>query len=399
MLENRNQLEIEQKLKREMEREGLDALILTEPETILYASGFASHFLYGSRRIGTTLAVVRKEGPVILILNEIEKQTAENQCKDIKMETYPVWIYIDGLEDDGLEKPSQPDMMIPVKMALDFITERTNKAKIGVQSPSIPHDIWDFLSDCTGVGSLCNCEKVLNRARAIKTDWEIGLLRRTAKITESAMLETAYRIVPGMSEKEILSIYRNAAFSQDLDVIGAYTVSGIGTEYSIVQIPRNISVKENDIIRLDGGANICGYQADIARTFVVGKPEDKAVRIFEALYRAFDAGRSMIGPGVPFEPVFHAMQDTVRKSGFEKYTRGHCGHSVGCNIFVEERPFVAPGEEQEFTVFMPGMVMSIEVPFYSAAYGAFNIEDTVLITERGCEWFTTVNDSLFWPKL
>ena len=81
-----------------------------------------------------------------------------------------------------------------------------------------------------------------------------------------------------MSEKEILSIYRNALFSQDLDVIGAYTVSGIGTEYSIVQIPRNISVKENDIIRLDGGANICGYQADIARTFVVGKPEDKAVR-------------------------------------------------------------------------------------------------------------------------
>ena len=107
----------------------------------------------------------------------------------------------------------------------------------------------------------------------------------------------------------------------------------------------------------------------------------------------------MIGPGVPFEPVFHAMQDTVRKSGFEKYTRGHCGHSVGCNIFVEERPFVAPGKEQEFTVFMPGMVMSIEVPFYSAAYGAFNIEDTVLITESGCEWFTTVNDSLFWPKL
>ena len=51
MLENRNQLEIEQKLKREMEREGLDALILTEPETILYASGFASHFLYDSRRI------------------------------------------------------------------------------------------------------------------------------------------------------------------------------------------------------------------------------------------------------------------------------------------------------------------------------------------------------------
>lgn len=397
MLKDRNQIEIQEKLQKEMGEEGLDAMIITEPEAILYCSGFASHFLYDSRKTGTTLAVVKKEGPVLLILNEIEKQTAQNQCKDIQMETYPVWIYIDGMEDDGAEKPEQPDLMVPFQMALEFISGGRGVKKIGIQSSSMPHDFWDYLRLNIGMENLTDCESVLIRARAIKTEWEIGLLRRTTKVTENAMGQTAGRIVPGTSELEILSIYREAAFAQDEEVIQAYTVSGIGPHYSIVQIPRDIRVKENDIVRLDGGANINGYQADIARTFVVGKPEERAVRIFDTLYQAFDKGRSMIGPGVPFAPVFCAMQETVRKAGFEKYTRGHFGHAVGCNIFVEERPFVAAGANSGFTEFLPGMVMSIEVPFYSAVYGAFNIEDTVLITESGCEWFSTVNDTLFWP--
>ncbi len=347
--------------------------------------------------MGTTLAVIKQEGPVYLILNEIEKQTAQNQCKDIQMETYPVWIYIDGLENSEQEKPEQPDLMVPVKMAMDLIQCGGKNTRVGIQSSSVSRDVWACLSAGLGAENIFDCESVLIRARAIKTQWEIDIIRRTTKVTEKAMEETARRIKPGTSELDILSIYRNAAYAQDEEVIQAYTVSGIGSHYSIVQIPRDIRVQQNDIIRLDGGVNINGYQADIARTFVVGKPSAKAERIFDALYRAFDKGRSMIGPGVPFAPVFQAMQNTVREAGFEKYNRGHFGHAVGCNIFVEERPFVASGNNSGFSGFMPGMVMSIEVPFYSAQYGAFNIEDTVLITEQGCEWFSTVNDSLFWP--
>ncbi len=397
MLKDRNQLEIQEKLQKEMMEKGIDAMIITEPEAILYSSGFASHFLYDSRKIGTTLAVVMKEGPVTLILNEIEKQTAQNQCKDIRLETYPVWIYIDGIDDNDLEKPEQPDLMVPFRIALDIIG--AGEKNIGVQSSSMPHDIWDFLKETIGVAHLFDCESVLIRSRAIKTRWEADLIRRTTKVTENAMRITADKIVPGMSELEILSVYRDAAFVQDEEVIQAYTVSGIGPYYSIVQIPRDIYVEENQIIRLDGGANINGYQADIARTFVVGRPEEKAIHIFEALYQAFDAGKKMIGPGIPFAPVFQVMQETVRKAGFERYKRGHFGHAVGCNIFVEERPFVAVGPNSGYTGFLPGMVMSIEVPFYSNVYGAFNIEDTVLITEHGCEWFSTVNDSLFWPTI
>ena len=117
-------------------------------------------------------------------------------------------------------------------------------------------------------GEACiTAKKYLTERGAIKTDWEIGLHCAVQLRLLKLQCWKPHTVLFPMSEKEILSIYRNAASSsQDLDVIGAYTVSGIGAEYSIVQIPRNISVKENDILRLDGGANICGYQADIART-------------------------------------------------------------------------------------------------------------------------------------
>lgn len=393
MLKERNQLQIQNKLQLEMEKANLDAMIITHPESIFYCTGFASHFLYDSQRIGTTLALIPRQGTCTLILNEIEAQTATNQCRDVKLETYPVWIYIDGIEGNDSPKPSQPDINKPFAIATEIILSQFGpNARIGMQTESIPHGIWDYLT--TRANQIVDCAKVLADARAIKTQWEIDLLRRTARLTEKAMLKTAKAIVPGMSEMEILATYRSAVFAGDPDALAGYVVSAIGKNYSIVQLPRDIRVEENDVIRLDGGANLWGYQADIARTFVIGQPNDHVTRIFNALYTAFDKVRSMIGPGVAFRDAFEAGQSTVRSMGFPRYSRGHVGHSVGCNIFVEERPFIAA----EDGVFLPGMVMSVEVPFYSAQYGGFNIEDTVLITDQGCEWFTHVNDSLLWPR-
>ena len=58
MLE-RNQLEIQQKLQAQMEKDGLDAMIITQPEAVFYCTGFASQFLYISNRIGMALQLCR----------------------------------------------------------------------------------------------------------------------------------------------------------------------------------------------------------------------------------------------------------------------------------------------------------------------------------------------------
>ena len=72
--------------------------------------------------------------------------------------------------------------------------------------------------------------------------------------------------------------------------------------------------------------------------------------------------------------------------------RGHQGHSIGCSLFSEEYPFIAPGEDRGFE---ENMVMNIELPYYSSKNQTYNIEDTFLVTKTGIELFTKASPSLY----
>ena len=74
MLE-RNQLEIQQKLQAQMEKDGLSAMIVTTPEAVFYCTGFASQFLYISNRIGMAMAVVPKTGKVTLLVSACSRRS------------------------------------------------------------------------------------------------------------------------------------------------------------------------------------------------------------------------------------------------------------------------------------------------------------------------------------
>ena len=138
MLE-RNQLEIQQKLQAQMEKDGLDAMIITQPEAVFYCTGFASQFLYISNRIGMALAVVPKHGTITLLVSGFEKLAAE-QAVDwahVTVADYPVWIYIRDL-DDGREKEDQQDLNQSFLLAVEAVGDIREDVRIGVEFDSIP---------------------------------------------------------------------------------------------------------------------------------------------------------------------------------------------------------------------------------------------------------------------
>ena len=65
----RNQKEIQEKLQEEMEKRGIDVMLITTPEAVFYCTGFASQFLYISGRIGMAMAVVPAKGEISLIVS------------------------------------------------------------------------------------------------------------------------------------------------------------------------------------------------------------------------------------------------------------------------------------------------------------------------------------------
>ena len=393
MLELRDQIAIQNRLQSCMADAGLDAMILTAPEAIFYATGFASQFLYQSNQIGLTIAVVPKSGKLTLICNEFERQSAVSSCKDIDIVSYPVWIYIEDYDDGSQDaKPAQPDLNRTFRMAAELIRDTCGaNPKVGVEIEKIPYTKGLYLKETFG-DSLVDATKTLIESRVIKTPWEINVLRRGAQISEIAMEKTIREIVPGMTEADVMSLFKMNCQMQSPDVMDILQAHTLADDFAPAIIPRHHRLKVGDIIRLDGGPIYCGYGSDLARTYALGHSTDKhREEIYASLWKGNRVAKSMLGPGVRMCDVFNAVQATI-KADIPGYKRGHHGHSIGCNRFTEEYPMIAGTETRTFE---PGMVFCLEMPYYSSKNHTYNIEDTFLITEDGCEFFTNANDSLY----
>lgn len=395
LLAMRDQSEIQAKIQNEMQVEGIGALILTRPESIFYATGYASQFLYAMQQAGIAYAVVPNNGQCKLVVSNFEKQTAELQCSNVVIDQYDSWVFVDDGTDDVMqEKTTDFSGNQSFSIVEKFISDIGSKIKIGIEASSLNYQMTEMFNQAFGRENLVDCASLINKACSIKTDWEIEMLRESAQITEKAMALTAKELKPGMTEFDVKALYRKNVDAVNKNTIDITVVISIGANYSPAYIPRDYILEEGDIIRLDGGVNYYGYRSDIARTFVLGgKPSIAQKEKFDALLAGYRKGLSMIKPGVEFSKVFNAVQKTIREAGIANYVRGHVGHSISVAIGVEEAPYIAAAQEG---VFEKGMVLCFECPYYSTT-GGYNIEDTLLITDDGIELFTHANETLIWP--
>lgn len=387
----RNQSAIMKRILEQMDKSGADALILTGADDVFYATGFASMQLYNSRRFGSTAAVIRSDGKATLILSEFEKQAADSVCdKTIEIAAYPTFIYIEDYSAGETYKNPDTDPMKVYKMALEACGEGTGK--VGLVYYSMDYRSGEFFSSHLG-NRIFDAARLMADAKMIKTPWEIQTLRTAAEITESAINRTMSSVKEGMTEAEIRMTFEQLCEQQSPDVAGVTHAHTVGRNFAPSYIPRDVKVVGGDLIRLDGGVFYKGYNSDIARTCSVGgKTLKERENVYSALFAGYSFAINHAGPGVLMCDIFNGAQKVIKEKGLDCYIRGHHGHSISCNTAVEELPLVSPEEKR---VFMPGMVMCFEFPYYGSRLQTYNIEDTVLITENGIELFTHAPDSLY----
>lgn len=392
---SRNQYEIQSKLQNELKKKNVDVLLLTKQESIFYATGFSSRFLRLMQKPGVAYAIVPAEGNIVLIVNDFEKQAAEYQTTDVTVKKYNSWIFIedDSQEKSEIKKTAEMNLGQSFDIAVDVIKGIKIDPVIAVERSNLTWDDYEELAGRFGRENIVDGTPLFNVARTLKTKWEIEVLRRAAQIAEEAFYLTAKELEPGHTEVDLHAIYKKHAFALDKNVTEALMISSVGPNYSAAAIPRDYVLQEGDIVRLDGGVTYFGYQSDIARTFVIGgNATTKQEERYQAILAGFQKGLSLIKPGVKFSDVFEVTQRTVQESGIPQYIRGHVGHSISVDTFIEEHPMIAPSSD---LVFEEGMVLCFECPYYSTT-GGYNVEDTFVVTKDGIDLFTHVNDSLNW---
>jgi len=161
------------------------------------------------------------------------------------------------------------------------------------------------------------------------------------------------------------------------------------------------TIREGTIIMIDDGCTVQGYQSDITRTFVLGKPTAKMQSVFDIVKRAQSAALAAARPGVPLESIDAAARKVVVDAGYGpgfKYFSHRLGHGMGMD--GHEWPYLVRnnmfGWKTALTA-QPGMVFSDEPGIYIRGEFGVRLEDDMHITNSGAALFTPQSGSLEDP--
>jgi Xaa-Pro aminopeptidase len=216
------------------------------------------------------------------------------------------------------------------------------------------------------------------QARGVKDVHELELLAQANRIAEDAILVALEAAAPGLTERELLQRVRGHMIDRGArPMLGSV---GIGERGALVDsVPTDRALRAGDVIRFDVGCTVAGYHSDLARTAILGRPDDWIGETYGALLAGEQAAIDRARPGVTPTELYHVAVATTREAGLHDYDRSHCGHGIGLEIY--EPPLVAPGGDEPLR---EGQTLCLETPYYALGRAGVQVEDAVVITSDGC---------------
>jgi Xaa-Pro dipeptidase len=198
-----------------------------------------------------------------------------------------------------------------------------------------------------------------------------------------------------MDQRE-LSAYISAAYTALGFNGGAMVIFGKYTAFPHGSIQPQ-TLKEGDLVLIDDGCTVEGYQSDITRTVIFGRPTARQRQVWDLERKAQDAALAAAQVGATCESVDAAARKVITDAGFGPgYKVPGLPHRTGHGIGLDghEWTYLVKGNK---TKIQPGMCFSDEPTI--AIYGEFGVrlEDCMYITEDGARMFTKQSPAIDRP--
>lgn len=242
-----------------------------------------------------------------------------------------------------------------------FVTERMRK-----EIPSVT------LTSGTPVTAGC---------RAVKTPEELDLMQIADEITAEVFKSSLTALKEGLTEREFGATI-SKLFSEFGVSGGALVLFGEASAYPHGS-EKVHTLREGDIVLIDGGCSVGGYSSDITRTTVFGKPTEKMKDVWRIVRKAQDAGLAAARPGVPAEQIDAAARKVIVDAGYGpdyKYFTHRLGHGIG--LEGHEWYYLVRGNTRPE---LAGETHSNEPGIYIPGEFGIRLEDEMLITDDGAK--------------
>jgi Xaa-Pro aminopeptidase len=329
-----------------LENIGVPALLATHPPNVRYLTGFT-----GSN--GQLL--VSPSGCALLTDGRYGDQAAR-EAPDLRVVGYRT-----GFAGAAIEEAR--------RLRLDRLSFEA----------TLPFRQFGQLTDRADGIELIAVEGAVEALRLAKDPEELGVLQRAQELTDECFDAIAAVLSAGISEREValeleVRMRRAGADGVAFDPIVAFGEHAAEPHHSPCARP----LEEGDLVKVDAGARVDGYHADMTRTLAFGEPRGELRHLYDVVRAAQAAGAAAVGAGARAGDVDRAARAMIEEAGFgDRYTHP-LGHGVGLEI--HEAPWLRADSDDEL---QEGSVVTVEPGVYVPGVGGVRIEDMVVVTGEG----------------
>ena len=357
-------------LAQRMAKAGLDAVWLNAGTNLTYYTGMS--WRASERLVG---ALVGSDGGVTYVGPAFEEGTLK--------------LYM-GVEAPlrGWEEHESPYACVASLLA--------SGAKLGID-PATPYFTVTGLSDALN-GKTSNAGDVVLFARARKSAAELALMQATKTATIEVHKAAGAILREGISTAEVTEFIHAAHKKIGAPGGSTFCIVLFGPDTAFPHgVARPKTLDKGDVVLIDTGCAIHGYQSDITRTYVFGEPTARQREVWDAEKACQIAALAAAQLGQTCASVDAAARAEAEQRGFGPGYQlpgipHRTGHGIGLDI--HEAPYLVGGDETPLDV---GMCFSNEPMICVPGEFGIRLEDHFYMTAEGPRWFTEPSKSIEDP--
>ncbi len=379
-----------EKLQLAMAEKKVQGALIVQKTDLFYFSGTSQQgWLY-----------VPAEGkPLLMVFKEFERARGESALEDVVS-------------------------LVSVKKIPGLLQERgyALPAVLGLELDVLPANMYLQYRSIFKDAEVVDISLEVRLVRAVKSAYEVGLMKKAAALSDQVAARVPELLVAGKTEIALAGeiegyarslghqgivrmrlwgseLFYGHLMSGEAAAVPSYLASptgGEGVSALIGQGPGFKKIGPNEPILVDYVFALDGYISDHTRIFSLGPVADELVRAHEAMLEIQEAVKKLAVPGVQSGQIYEEMVSLAEARGYGEFFMGvgerkirFTGHGVGLEL--DEFPFLAKGQTLPLAA---GMVIALEPKVIFPGKGVVGIENTLLVTDRGLESLTRMDDHI-----
>lgn len=374
------------KVKESMESQGIDVMLVTDPANMCYLSGYNAWSFYVHQ--------------MLIVMADLEEPIWVGRYQDALVGAkVTTW-----LNEDNIIPYSDDYVQSTVKHPMDFVVDVLKEKGASKKVIGVEMDAYYFSAKCferlqmgLPYAKFKDGTNLVNWVRIIKSDKEIELMKKAAKIVEKTMQVAIDSINVGVRECDAAaSIYQAQVsgmkeFGGDYPAIVPLMPSGDQTGAPHLTWTDK-KYKEGEAVIIEIAGCYKRYHSPLARTVFLGTPDEKVKHTAEVVVEGLNAALDTAKPGVTCEEVEMAWRKVLENYGFEKESR--IGYSMGLNYPPDWGEHTASIRPADKTVLKPNMTFHCIPGMWFDDFGV-EISESFRVTENGCETLADFPRKLF----